>query len=312
MGYLDLLNGVVRTPLEPKETLLDDPLRLLRVVRFATRFQYTIDDALYQAMQCLDVHAAFAEKVSRERVGMEVEKIFSDRHALSGFHLLVHVGLYHPTFALRTIREPLDLPSKERLEDLVELVPQIIDDPHDLFTILSIALIPAWQSEYEFKPSRWEPLVCHVIRDALKLSNRHAEEVLALTKGYKAILAVMNGCADPVAIGRLIASIGPKWRRAFHLAALRAVFYGAPIVDAKSQVERAQATVAMLGLEDAWKMKSLLCGSDLQSLFGIQRGPEVGTLLSALTDWQYTQPQAGRQDAIDYMRDYLLTRRQDG
>ena len=311
-GHPDLLNGVVRTPLEPRETLLDDPLRLLRVVRFATRFQYTIDDALYQAMQCSDVHLAFASKVSRERVGIEVEKIFSDRHALSGFHLLVHVGLYHLTFTLpKTIRGPLGLPSRERLEHLVELVPQMIDGPYDLFTIMSIALIPTWQSEYEFKPARWEPLVCYIIRDALKLSNRHVQEVLALTKGYEEILAVMKGSTDAVMIGRLISSIGPAWKRAFSLTALRAVFYGLSVESAKSQVELAQSTTTMLGLEDAWKMKPLLCGSDLQSLFGVQKGPEVGTLLSTLVDWQYTQPYADKQDAIDYMRGYLLTYRQD-
>ena len=49
--YPDLAEGVIRTPLAPKETFLDDPLRMLRLVRFSTRFTFPIDEKALLAMQ---------------------------------------------------------------------------------------------------------------------------------------------------------------------------------------------------------------------------------------------------------------------
>ena len=48
-GMEDLRSGLIRTPLPPKETFLDDPLRVLRAVRFASRFGFELEDELLQA-----------------------------------------------------------------------------------------------------------------------------------------------------------------------------------------------------------------------------------------------------------------------
>lgn len=63
LGLKDLCDGVIRTPLEPTATLLDDPLRLLRSVRFACRFGYVFDEKLYNACFRDDVKAALRDKV---------------------------------------------------------------------------------------------------------------------------------------------------------------------------------------------------------------------------------------------------------
>ena len=48
-GIDDLRKGIIRTPLEPMQTFLDDPLRILRTVRFATRFGFEIDPSILTA-----------------------------------------------------------------------------------------------------------------------------------------------------------------------------------------------------------------------------------------------------------------------
>ena len=50
-GLDDLRNGVIRTPLPPKETFLDDPLRVLRCVRFASRLGFHIDPDVKDAVR---------------------------------------------------------------------------------------------------------------------------------------------------------------------------------------------------------------------------------------------------------------------
>jgi tRNA nucleotidyltransferase/poly(A) polymerase len=49
MGLSDLQNKVIRTPLEPVQTFLDDPLRVIRTIRFAARFGFEIDPAIIVA-----------------------------------------------------------------------------------------------------------------------------------------------------------------------------------------------------------------------------------------------------------------------
>ena len=63
-GLLDLCDRIIRTPLPPDVTLLDDPLRLLRTIRFACRFQFRIAPELIQACQRDDVRHALKDKVS--------------------------------------------------------------------------------------------------------------------------------------------------------------------------------------------------------------------------------------------------------
>jgi tRNA nucleotidyltransferase (CCA-adding enzyme) len=50
MGLKDLEEKIIRTPLEPLQTYMDDPLRILRTIRFATRFQFKIDESIFKAV----------------------------------------------------------------------------------------------------------------------------------------------------------------------------------------------------------------------------------------------------------------------
>lgn len=58
-----------------KQTFLDDPLRVLRLDRFASRFNFTIDPEVMAEMGDPQINVAFNSKISRERVGVEMEKI---------------------------------------------------------------------------------------------------------------------------------------------------------------------------------------------------------------------------------------------
>lgn len=62
-GTSDLRLGLVRTPLPPCETLLDDPLRVLRAVRFASRLGFTVHGDLMEAGRDPRVHEALTTKV---------------------------------------------------------------------------------------------------------------------------------------------------------------------------------------------------------------------------------------------------------
>jgi tRNA nucleotidyltransferase/poly(A) polymerase len=74
-GLADLDAKVIRTPMEPLQTFMDDPLRVLRLVRFASRLQFSIDPETERFMGDRRVLDALTVKISRERVGVELEKM---------------------------------------------------------------------------------------------------------------------------------------------------------------------------------------------------------------------------------------------
>ena len=75
-GISDLRQGIIRTPLDPLQTFLDDPLRVLRTIRFANRFEFEILTDIITAAQDPQVRESFLNKVSYERYGIELDKMF--------------------------------------------------------------------------------------------------------------------------------------------------------------------------------------------------------------------------------------------
>jgi tRNA nucleotidyltransferase (CCA-adding enzyme) len=80
-GLADMESKLIKTPLEPFQTFMDDPLRVLRLIRFASRLQFTIDAEAEQAMGDRRVLDALRLKISRERVGVEIEKMLRGQSA---------------------------------------------------------------------------------------------------------------------------------------------------------------------------------------------------------------------------------------
>mmetsp|Transcript_12127 Transcript_12127/g.29272 ORF Transcript_12127/g.29272 Transcript_12127/m.29272 type:complete len:1100 (+) Transcript_12127:190-3489(+) len=97
-GFDDLRRGVVSTPLAPLTTLLDDPLRALRSVRFAARLRFMLDDSLIDAAMDDRVREALAEKVSRERIGCEVDLMLRSPDPVGAMRLLIRLNLAQTVF----------------------------------------------------------------------------------------------------------------------------------------------------------------------------------------------------------------------
>ena len=89
-GRADLSAGIIRAIGDPERRFQEDKLRMLRAVRFATRFGYTIDPPTFTAIQKL---AAMIHQVSRERVRDELTKMLTEGHARQAFELLDQSGL---------------------------------------------------------------------------------------------------------------------------------------------------------------------------------------------------------------------------
>ena len=94
-GVGDLKNKMIRTPLAPDVTFSDDPLRMLRAVRFAAQLDFDIDADTFEA---LSRNAHRLKIISMERITDEVNKIISTPRPSYGFKLLFHSKLLHQFF----------------------------------------------------------------------------------------------------------------------------------------------------------------------------------------------------------------------
>ena len=89
-GLADLEDGIIATPLDPDITFSDDPLRMMRCIRFATQLNFQIEDETFEALERM---AERIRIVSGERIEVELNKIIMSPHPSIGFEYLQRSGL---------------------------------------------------------------------------------------------------------------------------------------------------------------------------------------------------------------------------
>ncbi|HAN64824.1 MAG TPA: tRNA nucleotidyltransferase [Chitinophagaceae bacterium] len=107
-GISDMRDGIIRTPLAPDQTFIDDPLRMMRAVRFAAQLNYRIDDATWQA---LGRNAHRLSIVSAERISDEMNKMLMCNKPSVGLDLMFRSGIMQrvfPQFAALSGAEYID------------------------------------------------------------------------------------------------------------------------------------------------------------------------------------------------------------
>jgi poly(A) polymerase len=106
-GQDDLKAGIIRAIGDPLLRFTEDKLRMLRAVRFAARFEYTIEPASFSSIQRL---AAQINQVSRERVRDEITRMLTEAHARRAFELLDESGLLREVLpeidAMKGVEQP--------------------------------------------------------------------------------------------------------------------------------------------------------------------------------------------------------------
>jgi len=89
-GMQDLEDGIIRTPLDPDITFSDDPLRMMRAIRFATQLRFVIDETCFNAIHD---NAERIRIVSAERITDELNLIIMSERPSEGFRLLERSGI---------------------------------------------------------------------------------------------------------------------------------------------------------------------------------------------------------------------------
>ncbi|MEO8069582.1 MAG: HD domain-containing protein [Flavobacteriales bacterium] len=133
-GILDLERGILRTPLDPDITFSDDPLRMLRAVRFAAQLGFTIEPGSFDAIRR---NAARLDIISAERIHGELNKIIMTQVPSEGFLLLRDSGLlvrFFPEFLeLQGAEEKFGIGHKDNFYHTLQVLDNVCAKSNDLW-----------------------------------------------------------------------------------------------------------------------------------------------------------------------------------
>eukprot|EP01133_Synstelium_polycarpum_P006391 gene6391-7408_t len=225
-GVSDLKYGIVRTPLPPQTTFLDDPLRVLRSIRFATRLYYAIDHKLMEAASSATVKEALKSKVSHERIGIELEGMLNGPRPDLAIHLIQELGLFNHLFSL-----PDTIVIKEQgyqikaTEDILNMMRFIhwgtINEEVVTRKIRLLSSLCHVFHNYSYanpaKKNRSSPLIQYIIVEFLKFSNKDCDDVcniLDCAKLFKPLVEAFDkDCTfSRKDVGLAVFKAGPLWR----------------------------------------------------------------------------------------------------
>lgn len=133
-GVSDLKKRTIKTPLDPDITFSDDPLRMMRAIRFATQLQFTIDEKSYASIR---KNADRIKIISFERISTELNKIIESEKPSIGLKLLYNTGLLHHFFPelakLQFVKEKNGITHKDNFYHTLEVLDNLSKNTDNLW-----------------------------------------------------------------------------------------------------------------------------------------------------------------------------------
>lgn len=333
-GLNDLRDGIIRTPLPPSETFTDDPLRIIRCVRFASRFGFEMVQELKDAASNPDIQNALVQKISRERVGEELHKMMKGRDPVSSITLINQLSLYPqifhlppnltPTLSASPLPAHTSVAAARILQSIPALHPRLAASVTDIGTrarlYLACALTPYRGITYQDAKAKTHPACEVVLREGLKLGaqNHYLDGIPALFAAADMIKSRMHETGR-VAIGLLLREkvvhnphTGSHWETSILFSLVQ------ELVDAWSPereelndqvasvaVERYNAFVGLieeLNLTTSADAKPLLDGREVVSIFSSKPGQWTGAALARVVEWQLAHPKGTKEECTEWIK----------
>ena len=329
-GLDDLAAGIIRTPLEPYQTFMDDPLRVLRLIRFASRLGYEIDEQARISMEDSRIHAALNAKISRERVGVEVGKMVNGENPLMAFQLIFHCNLW-PTVFLDPTGKTINSIQARILETsngvpwpptwphayqvlhalladtspLAQTLTQLDGEPESLWLMAAYAPLRELGTEEAVRNAREGIKATNKISKLLEKAILHGQEIQSLVRQVN---ESEKGSEDipRSTIGMAIKGWGPSWRTQLLYSLLADVVMqqsaqGFFSVELERYAKFVEA-VSRRGLNDAAEVKPLLKGDEIQKMFDFKKsGPWMKEALDSVIKWQFDHENGTKEEATHWL-----------
>ena len=297
-GLEDLKNGIIRTPLDPKITFDDDPLRMMRAVRFAAQLNFKIEENTYQHIEPL---ADRLKIISQERITDELNKIILSKTPSVGFKILFDTKLLHQFFPemvkLQGVSIKDNLGHKDNFYHTLQVLDNLSQNTNDLWlrwsAILHDIAKPATQRfedghgwtfhGHEVVGARWTPKIFARFKLPLDEKMKFVQKMVALH--LRPISLTKENITDS-AIRRILFDAGDDLESLLLLCEAditsknetKVKRYKANLVLVQQKIKEVEAR------DHIRNWQPPITGEIIMQVFNIKPSREVGTIKDAIKD----------------------------
>ncbi len=297
-GIGDLKKKLIRTPLNPIETFSDDPLRMLRAIRFASQLNFTIDDV---AVAAIKSNVDRITIISQERITDELNKIISSHKPSIGFNYLFDTGLLGKIFPQMTALYGVDYIDgkghKDNFYHTLQVLDNICESTNDLWlrwaAILHDIAKPATK---RFEPGHGWTFHGHEDKGARMVPKIFTQLKLPLNEKMKFVQKMVQLHLRPIVLAQSIVTDSAVRRLLFEagddIESLMLLCKADITTKNEYKIKKYRQNFELVQqkLKDVEERDNIrnwqppVNGTDIMELFGINEGREVGIIKNQIRE----------------------------
>ena len=300
MGFKDINDKIIRTPSDPDVVFTDDPLRILRVIRFATRLGWGIEKNTWLGMI---KNAYRINIISKERINDELSKILVTEKPSIGVSRLRDCGILHrilpdiydEKYAFES-RNPV-VTTFDHTMDVLDDVQPIIE--HRLAALFHDVGKLATDKDRSISPNKFSAEVTRGDLKELKFSNDIINSVCNAIQYHTYFSSYTDGFTPPDSkIRKFLNVTGDD--DAITLDLMEANNKNVTFNKKKKQVYSILSRIEEFEEDDKFKnIKLPIDGNDIIKEFRLKSGPKIGILLDAVKEAYFENPDMTKDECFE-------------
>ena len=306
IGFEDIKNGVVRTPVDPNITFKDDPLRMLRAVRFATKYNWKIAKSVLDA---LSSDSSMLQHISMERIQEEFNKMLMTDNPDVALKILSYTGLlreFLPEFDTLKGVEQNKYHKDDAFNHAVGVVKHTPKDLkarlaavfHDIAKPLTKSVDPNGDIHF-YDHEDVGAQIAQDVMQRMKYPNDMIQSVSNIVKNHMRLKGSgsRGELATDKTLRRFAATMGSD------LSSALAMMHGDNLSHSKEhtmpdQIPALQSRIQQLAQLAPQKPKLPINGNDLMQTFELKPGPHLKKMLQSVEDAWFENPNLTRDQAL--------------